>query len=96
MQTTPPPGDSAIERTNAFLEIYTPTVLQYHYLPDVQWNLATDDVRQLLAEHQEMRSALVRVKDYLEDEQMRKTIALASLVSFDAFWAAVDKAQHKG
>jgi hypothetical protein len=88
----PPPGDSAAERVANFLEVYTPSVLQYLYQPDSQWNLDTDDVRLLLAQHRKMHEALLMMQRHLQENVMRRL--MESSISLEDLQRSLDNDQH--
>jgi hypothetical protein len=78
MPIQPPAGDSAVERTISFLEMYQSKVMQYTYPPGQDWSdhenfvqveLATADILTLLQQHQQMALLLLQVKEYIHDEQ---------------------------
>jgi hypothetical protein len=53
--STSPPGDTPAERVANFLTLYGGDTMQYLYpTPGEQWNLPTEDVRQVLRQHRAM------------------------------------------
>lgn len=96
MIVLPPPGDTPAERVAAFLQIHHAATLTYGYPPSLppgtQWNLAADDVRQLLDQHQRMLSMLQRVQDHMVDEILSKI----PTISLEELQESLDKDQHQG
>lgn len=92
---TAPPGETAAERTAAFLAHYGGQTMQYLYPePGQQWNLATEDVRQLLREHQELRRRVQLAQNYAVSALIDKLLELNLTIDLEDLPNFLDKTQH--